>query len=82
VNLEVLAVFDKQMKCSLHELHILERHYKYHKMRRKGKYLIISPEEILTNTPPSLNTLQCIRNGPYRFSIKENATIIWPVSDI
>jgi hypothetical protein len=42
----------------------------------KSKYLVISPEEILTDTPPSLGTFQCVRDGLYGFLIEENATII------
>jgi hypothetical protein len=62
-SLELIVVPDEQMKHPFQELCIL----------------IISPEEILTNTLPA-----SVFNGAsglacYRFSIKENATIIGSV---
>jgi len=35
-------------------------------------------EKILTDTPRSLSTLQCVKDDLYRFSIEENATITCP----
>jgi hypothetical protein len=80
--LELIVVPDEQMKHPFQELCILEKYYKCHRTERKSKYLIISPEEIFTNTLPA-----SVFNGAsglacYRFSIKENATIIGSVSDI